>query len=247
MHRGVAALLGLVLLGFAPAARAIPFSATLGFTLEGAYSPIDFRWFEGAAVADAEGSLRVDGTWQYPFLGRVLYGPSFYVYLAIFGGKAPGSFGGTLAPAKGPGGGLGGSVPLHRIGTAGAIVPTHPYTSSVCFGLARVGRSKSQFACGPAGTLVSVTGWTTGNVTLTGMGGAMLKAEGYDARTPGGRGNLLLVTPIRIDGGLHPSPLVGFGTLSLALVPEPGTLALTASGALALAALGRQRARHRRA
>jgi hypothetical protein len=79
------------------------------------------------------------------------------------------------------------------------------------------------------------------------MGGATLRAQGSDARTPGGRGNLLLVTPIRIEGGLHPSPLVGFGTLSLALVPEPGTLALTATGALGLAALGRQRARRRRA
>jgi hypothetical protein len=246
MQRVFAGLLALVLLGLAPAARAIPFTATLGFTLEGAYSPIDFRWFEGEAVADAGGSLRVDGTWQYPFLGRVLYGPSFYVYVAILGGKAPGALAGTLAPAKGPAGGFGGSLPLQRVLSQGFVVPTPLYTSA-CFGLGRVGRSKSQFACGAFGTLVSVTGWTTGNVTLTGMGGATLRARGSDARTPGGRGNLLLVTPIRIEGGLHPYPLVGFGTLSLALVPEPGTLALTASGALGLAALGRRRGRHRRA
>jgi hypothetical protein len=98
--------------------------------------------------------------------------------------------------------------------------------------------------CGGGGTLVTVTGWTTGNVTVTGMGA--VQAVGSDARTPGGLGQITLVTPIRIEGGLHPSPLAGFATLSLAFVPEPGTLVLTGAGALCLAALGRRRARSRR-
>lgn len=243
MHRGFAALLTLVVLGLGPAARANPFSATLGISLEGAISPLRLQ-LPGEATAGAAGSLQVDAAVPY-FRTVSLYGPSFVIGGGFLGGKNAGGFVGTLAPSKGPGGGFGGSVPLRGFFTTGWVPPN--LYDPVCFGVWAIGRSKGQFTCGTAGTLVSVTGWTTGHLTLTGMGGATLRAHGSDARTPGGRGNLLLVTPIRISGGLHPSPLAGFGTLSLALVPEPGTLALTATGALGLAALGRQRARRRRA
>ena len=237
MHLGLASLVAVVLLGLAPAARAMPFSATLGFHLEGQTSPLEFRKMFGEAAAGAGGSLQVDGNVLYGY-GRYFSGPSFLVYVAFFGGKGGNdAFAGTLAPGKGPQGGFGGSVPLQRVATFGYVTPYQ----NACFGLGKIGQS-SGLTCGP-GTLVSVTGWTTGNLTLTGMGGATLMTRGSDARTPGGRGNILLVTPILIEGGLHPSPLVGFGTLSLALVPEPGTLVLTLAGVLGLAALGRQRAR----
>jgi hypothetical protein len=219
----------------APGARAIPFSATLGLFLEGQTSAVQFEKLYGEAAAGAGDSLQLDGAIRYGY-GQSFGGPSFFIYAAF---SAVDAFGGTLAPGKGPQGGFGGSVPLHRFVTFGFVTAYQ----TACFGLARIGLSSPAFPCGPSGTLVAVAGWTTGTVTLTGMGGTKLQPRGSDARTPGGRGHILLVTPIRIEGGLHPSPLVGFGTLTLALVPEPGTLGLTLAGMLGLVALGRRRAR----
>jgi PEP-CTERM motif-containing protein len=72
-------------------------------------------------------------------------------------------------------------------------------------------------------------------------------ATGSDTRTPGGLGQLTLVSPIRIRTNLPGSDplLVVFGMLTLNFVPEPATLVLLGAGAAALGFLGRGRL-HRR-
>jgi PEP-CTERM motif len=68
---------------------------------------------------------------------------------------------------------------------------------------------------------------------------------GTDSRTPGGLGQVTLVSPTKVvtnlTGGLL--ILVTLGKLTLNFVPEPGTLLLLGSGVAGLAALGRRRMR----
>jgi PEP-CTERM motif len=68
---------------------------------------------------------------------------------------------------------------------------------------------------------------------------------GTDARTPGGLGQVTLVSPTRVITNLNaigpPLTLVILGRLTLNFVPEPGTLLLLGSGVAGLAVLGRRR------
>jgi len=71
---------------------------------------------------------------------------------------------------------------------------------------------------------------------------------GTDSRTPGGLGHLTLVSPTKVTTNLlggEPVSLVAVGILTLAFVPEPGTLLLLGAGVAALAARGRRAARSR--
>jgi hypothetical protein len=109
------------------------------------------------------------------------------------------------------------------------------------------------------------TDWTEGMKTVTGLmytyvyhvpaGKAASMTIGYpylngtamytgtDSRTPGGLGQVTLVSPTKVvtnlTGGLL--ILVVLGTLTLNFVPEPGTLLLLGSGVAGLAILGRRR------
>jgi hypothetical protein len=69
---------------------------------------------------------------------------------------------------------------------------------------------------------------------------------GSDSRTPGGLGQVTLVSPTKVTTNLlggSPTSLVAVGILTLEFVPEPGTLTLLAAGIAALAARGRRAAR----
>jgi hypothetical protein len=115
------------------------------------------------------------------------------------------------------------------------------------------------------------TPWTAGARTLTGIAyiaqyhvptgarasrndtvfydNATAMFTGTDSRTPGGLGQVTLVSPTKVTTnllGVGPVSLVAAGTLTLAFVPEPGTLMLLAAGVAALAGLGRRAARRLR-
>jgi hypothetical protein len=69
---------------------------------------------------------------------------------------------------------------------------------------------------------------------------------GTDSRTPGGLGQVTLVSPSRVTTNIAGGVLilVTFGKLTLQFVPEPGTLLLLGSGVAGLAILGRRRMRN---
>jgi hypothetical protein len=93
------------------------------------------------------------------------------------------------------------------------------------------------------------TGWTTGDVTITGLStqtpsGAPANtvtfgALGFDQRTPGHRGVVQLVSPFKVISEVTGN-LSGYAlqTLTFTGVPEPGTLVLLVTAAVALGLRG---------
>ena len=67
---------------------------------------------------------------------------------------------------------------------------------------------------------------------------------GSDSRTPGGLGQLTIVSPTKMDAPIGTTTVptyVLLGTLTLTFVPEPGTLVLLGAGVAALGAIGCRR------
>jgi hypothetical protein len=150
------------------------------------------------------------------------------------------------------GGGLGGPGPLAGTAFVNLIalfnleVPLSPIGST---------GGQTQVIGGSIVITVLGTGWTTGTVTVTGLNNPFgtlgpspspantVTFAGYDNRTPGHAGNLLLISPFKVifnAGG----NLVGLATQSLSFVPavpEPGTLLLLALGIGAVALRARRR------
>jgi hypothetical protein len=80
--------------------------------------------------------------------------------------------------------------------------------------------------------------WGAGVVTVPGMGGMY---TGSDERTPGGMGQITLVTPAKIV--VEKNSTIMLGVLVVEFVPEPGAPLLLATGAALLWALGARRRR----
>jgi hypothetical protein len=99
--------------------------------------------------------------------------------------------------------------------------------------------------------IISAFPWTTGAVEVTASGGpqaTILKRTGYDNRTPGGAGNLQMVSPA-LTRWKHPFSDYYTGsiaTLKLTFIPEPTALLMLIPGMGALAILNRVNGRRGR-
>jgi hypothetical protein len=100
--------------------------------------------------------------------------------------------------------------------------------------------------------IISAFPWTTGAVEVTASGGpqaTILKRTGYDNRTPGGAGNIQMVSPA-LTHWKHPFSDYYTGsiaTLKLTFIPEPTAWPMLASGIGTLAILYRVNGRRGRA
>jgi hypothetical protein len=166
---------------------------------------------------------------------------------------APGAAGGGQASGVvRPGGGLGGPGPL-----AGAFIINVLGLFNLDIPLSVVGSTgaSDQNVLGSLFVTVLGTGWTTGSVQLTGVTTAptpygafnvnTVTSAGYDNRTPGHVGRVLLVSPFKvITNAAGNLPGIARQTLDFGgIVPEPGVLGLLVVGAAGLAIEGRRRMR----
>jgi hypothetical protein len=162
---------------------------------------------------------------------------------------APGAAGGGQASGVvRPGGGLGGPGALagtfliNVLGLFNLEIPLSPVGSTGAAGQAVVGT---------LAVTVLGTGWTTASVQVTGVstittptGNAAVVNTvtfvGYDNRTPGHVGRVLLVSPFKVvTNAAGNLPGIARQTLDFAgVVPEPATLGLLVAGAAGLAFQG---------
>ncbi len=152
--------------------------------------------------------------------------------------------GGSFAAGGGPGGGFGGSSSV-----TGQLRGLAGYLFSVRIPLAPVGVG-GVAQTGAATLRVTVTGasgWTAGTVTITAItvaapGGFAntVTFAGKDDRDAGHRGELWLVTPIRVFSNATTTDF-GFAVQKLLFVPEPGIALLFGMGAVGLVVMSRRR------
>jgi hypothetical protein len=139
------------------------------------------------------------------------------------------------------GGGFGGPGPL----AGSAVVDLHGLINMhvPLYAIGNTGATLSIYANQQVQITIFGTGWTTGAATLTKVTTAGVNTVtfvGYDNRTPAHNGIVQLVSPFKVTVSFIGN-LPGLATQTLTFagaVPEPGTLALFAVGAAALALFG---------
>jgi hypothetical protein len=256
-----------VALAAAPAA-ALPYTATLGIS----FGPLGQIQFPGTGSGTSTAAVVTlpGGTFSGAELVGLEPTPVFISFLASVSGNGAGIFSGNPLAGRLPvfgrvagriadGGGplTAFTVPLFNAHGPGSTVQT--------VGLGVGGTSSRVVSMFPS-IYVKVfhTGWTTGMRTFTGVvevytfhqaygfaaslalqattvGTAMY--TGSDSRTPGGLGQLTLISPTKVATTVVGAPfhLVILGELTLSFVPEPSTGLLAACGMALLALIGRRR------
>jgi PEP-CTERM motif-containing protein len=248
-------------------ANATPFVGTLGIAV-GALGTLPFV-AAGSGTSTASSVALPGGTFMGTVAVAVTANPPITAIAVKVLGNGAGAFAGNpltgtmpIFGAAAVKGNLGGG-PITLVGVP-FFTGHNPGSSAGANG---VGVGGSVLIVVGPGVYLNVfnTDWTEGSKTVGGLfytyvyhfpSGKMVSATstsmflngtamytGTDSRTPGGLGQVTLVTPTKVvtnlTGGLL--ILVVLGTLTLNFVPEPGTLLLLGSGVAGLAILGRRR------
>jgi PEP-CTERM motif len=255
------------------AALATPFTASLTFSFRG-FGSVSFTG--SGSGTSAPGVVSLPASAGLSGSGSVaLSGSRVSTAVVRLAGHSTGVFTGT--PLAGPMGLMGTLVLKGDLGGGPTTLVNFPLRDPHTFVGWGGGLGVPGFAAtsGAFGTFWGADGnpWSRGAQTLNGVstlyyiyhlpvgpkasspiattfvnGTAMY--TGSDSRTPGGLGQVTLVSPILVHGypvAGHIWQTVLVGSLTLNFVPEPGTFALLGTGVVALSALAGRRRRARAA
>jgi hypothetical protein len=233
---------------------------TLGIGI-GALPPIGFPNNSNPVLSVSSGA----GSFTEPasvFTGSVMLPTGLFTGVALINGLtianlangqkfiAPGAVGGGQATGLDRvGGNLGGSGPL-----AGSALINVGFLFNLTVPLNVIGDTgATTFAGVPGGIEITVlgTGWTTGNITVTGITTGAPATNtvvnvGFDNRgaTPQGGGVVQLISSFKAITNAAGN-LPGLATQTLTFVPEPGTILLLLSGVATLGIGGWLRVRRK--
>ncbi len=237
--------LSLLILMLAPPAfaAAVPYSGTLSLSLLSAAPFVA----TGTGIADVNGSGGLGHLTGVAVVGSNL-GTTGAVLLTSptppIGGIQATFHNGSASFSGSGGAGFGGSMPLFGVARLCLFAPCALPAFNLSIPLSVVGVGGTANVSFSVFMTVQGAPWTTGSVpfgSASVAGFAHGPASGTSS-TAAVSGVVRLVTPIFISTNIPAlSILPAAATLDLHFVPEPGTLALLGSGALALIGIGRTR------
>ena len=268
MSRAIVLLAPLLLLGAPARAATLPFTATLSLGI-GALPAAVFSGSGVGQSMGGGGSFTVPSNFLAGTVTFfVTNAPPVYKLTIQVTGNGSGSFNpgftppllhpavyklGGLATTPGvtlAGGGIGGAMP---VGGGAGVNVFAVFTIPVPLGVLGTGSSVLT-KTGGVSIQVVASQWTTGvakmllatettyhlPASMSIMLNTTVTTTGSDARTPGGKGMVTLVSPVKAITNISGN-LAVVARLKVNFIPEPGSLLLFAVGVVGLAAFGSRR------